>query len=159
MIGKFVILMLNLPSYDFQTNRSRYDYEFLSLGPRGVIRKVARFDSLGTNIYNFGFGDLDEETGEISDLITSNNGDRDVVLATVANIIYDFTNHFPEAAILIKGSDAARTRLYQLGINKYWEQIEPVFDIQAYRDGKWYPFEKGKNYEAFLGRRKGGFLF
>lgn len=151
--------MLNLPSYDFYTNPSRFDYEFMSLGPKGVIRKVARFDQMGTNIYNFGFGDLDEKTGEISDSITTNNGDRDVVLATVANIIYDFTEHFPEAAVFIKGTDPARTRLYQLGINKYWEQIEPVFEVLGHREGRWQPFERGKNYEAFLGRRKGGFLF
>jgi len=150
--------MLNLPSYDFYTNRSRFDYEFQSLGPKGIIKKVARFDNIGTNIYNFGFGDVDEITGDISDNITSNNGDRDVVLATVAKIIYDFTGHFPEAAIFIQGTDAARTRLYQQGINKFWEQIEPVFEIQGHREGKWHPFERGKNYEAFLGRRKGGFL-
>lgn len=150
--------MLNLPSYDFYTNRSRFDYEFMSLGPKGIIRKVARFESIGTNIYNFGFGDLDVSSGEISDTITSNNGDHDVILATLANIIYDFTSHFSEAVIFIQGSNSARTRLYQQGISKYWEQIELVFEILGYRDGKWCLFERGKNYEAFLGDRKSGFL-
>lgn len=100
---------------------------------------------------------MDETTGQISDTTTTNNGDRDIILATVARIIYDFTELFPDAAIFIQGSDPVRTRLYQQGINKFWHQIDPLFKIIAYKSGNWLPFEKGKNYESFLGIRKVGY--
>jgi hypothetical protein len=147
--------MLRLPSYKFYTNTSRYDYEFESQGAKGIIKKIARFDIIERNFFNFGFGDLDVKTGNISDNIISNNGDRDIVLATVAKIIYDFVNHFPEATILIKGTDASRTRLYQQGISRYWDEIGILFEIQGNRERKWELFESGKNYDAFSGRLKG----
>ncbi len=151
--------MLNLDKYSYITNNSFLDYEFDSIGPKGTIKKVARFTEIGTNIYNFGFGDVDEKTGEISDTVLSNNQDGDKVLATVANIIYDFTNVFIGAVVFIKGTTAARTRHYQMGINKYWEQISPIFEVFGLKNEKWEPFKKGENYEAFLGRRKASFLF
>ncbi len=150
--------MLNLPTYEYSTNPSHFDYEFESVGPKGIIKKVARFDEIGLNLYSFGFGDLDEATGELSDTITSNNGDAEKVLGTVAHIIYEFTGLFHGAAIFIQGSDAVRTRWYQMNIGSHWEQIEPVFEIFGYRNGKWEPFKKETNYEAFIGRRKASFL-
>jgi hypothetical protein len=151
--------MLNLDKYSYSTNSSFLDYEFESVGPKGTIKKVARFSEIGTNIYNFGFGDLNEKTGELSDTVISGNADGDKVLATVAGIIYDFTGIFMQAAVFIKGTTRARTRRYQMGINKYWDQIHPVFEIFGLKNNKWEPFRKGENYEAFLGRRKASFLF
>lgn len=46
--------------YLYNTNSTFLDYEFESTGPKGVIQKVARFQEIEHNIYNFGFGDLDE---------------------------------------------------------------------------------------------------
>ena len=151
--------MLQLDKYSYNSNSSFLDYEFDSIGIKGIIKKVARFTSIGNNLYNFGFGDLDLQTGEIDDTIVSNNGDGDKILATVAAIIFDFTNHYLEGAVFIKGSTATRTRRYQMGINKFWEQINPVFEIIAYQNEKWEHFKKQENYEAFIGRRKTSFLF
>lgn len=112
--------MIGGDKYLYHTNSSFLDYEFVSVGSKGTIKKVARFSEMGTNIYNFGFGDLDESTGEISDTVVINNGDGDKVLVTVANIIHDFTNVYLDAAVFIQGTTPARTRRYQMGINKYW---------------------------------------
>jgi hypothetical protein len=150
--------MFNLNKYQYNASKSFMTYSFLSVGPHGIIQKIAKFSLLGTNIYNFGFGDFDPETGDISDTSTSNNGDADTIIGTLGSIIYDFTNIFNEALIFIKGTDAARTRFYQSHINKHWYNIEPVFEIWGLRDGKWEDFAKGVNYEAFMGRRKGAFL-
>ena len=151
--------MLNLDKYSYRTNSSYLDYEFESTGPNGIIKKIARFIEIGTNIFNFGFGDLNEKTGEINDTIVSNNEDGDKVLGTVASIIYDFTSLYLKAAVFIQGTTQARTRRYQMGINKYWEQISPIFEVFGLRNEKWEPFRKGENYDAFLGRRKASFLF
>ena len=151
--------MLNLDKYLYKTNHSYLDYEFDSVGPKGIIKKVARFIEIGTNLYSFGFGDLNKNTGEISDTIVSNNEDGDKVLATVASIIYDFTNIYTKAAVFIQGSTAARTRRYQMGINKYWDQISPIFEVIGLKNDSWESFRKGENYNAFIGRRKASFLF
>jgi hypothetical protein len=143
--------------YQFHTNNSFLDYEFESIGPKGVIKKVARFSKIGDNIYNFGFGDLDESTGEINDTVVSNNKDGDKVLVTVASIIETFTSVYINASVFIKGTTAARTRRYQMGINKYWPQISPVFEIFGFIKGIWELFQPGENYDAFLGRRKAPF--
>ena len=106
-------------SYAYSTNAAHTDYEFESVGNKESIKKVARFTRIGENIYNFGFGDLNESTGEISDTVVSNNGDGDKVLRTAARIIYDFTDIHHGAAVFIQGSTPSRTRTYQMGINKY----------------------------------------
>jgi len=149
--------MINLPAYDFLTNESGFDYEFESTGPKGIIKKVAHFSELSPNIYNFGFGDFDPETKKVSDAVVSNNGDREKIMATVGQIIYNFTEYRPAALIFIKGTVDAKTRLYQMALNKHWENIDPVFEVWGWIKGHWEPFRKNTNYEQFLGRRKASF--
>ena len=151
--------MFEHDKYSFSTNDSFLDFEFESNGLKGVITKVARFSDIGKNIYNFGFGDLDSLTGEISDTVISNNGDDDKVLITVASIIYDFTCVYSGAVVFIKGTTPSRNRRYQMGVNKHWDQINAVFEVFGFENEKWEHFRNGENYEAFLGRRKASFLF
>jgi len=153
--------MMNLEGYAYSTNAAFTDYSFESIGPKGTIKKIARFSQIPDwhNVFNFGFGDLNETTGEISDSVISNNNDGDKVLVTAANIIYEFTGMFQNAQVFIQGTTPARTRKYQMGINKHWLEIEPVFEIFGIKEQKWEPFRQGVNYEAFLGRRKTSFVF
>lgn len=146
--------MIEGDKYFYKTNNSFLDYEFESVGPKGTIKKVARFSQIENKIYNFGFGDLNDATGEISDTVVSNNNDGEKVLITVASIIYDFTNISKDASIFIKGTTVSRTRRYQMGINKYWLQINSLFEIYGLKNQKWEVFKQGENYDAFLGRRK-----
>lgn len=150
--------MFTSDSYDYKTNGTHLDYEFESIGRKGTIKKVARFSLIGPKLYNFGFGDLDETTGKINDEVASRNGDRDKVLRTVARIIFDFTGMYTDSSVFIQGSTPARTRVYQMGLNKYWDDISIHFDVFGHTGKKWEPFEKGTNYEAFIGRRKAPFL-
>jgi hypothetical protein len=77
---------MNVEHYPYYANPSFFDFEFASEGRMGRISKIARFTSVGHNIYNFGFGDLDEDTGNIRDDVVSNNGDAEKVLFTVAQL-------------------------------------------------------------------------
>jgi len=68
-------------------------------------------------------------TGEINDLSVSNNGDSEKVLATVVSAIYAFTDLKPESWIYASGSTKSRTRLYRMGINRYFDKVNEDFDL------------------------------
>ncbi len=108
---------MNLERYEYYANETFLDFEFESEGPKGKIRKVIRYspqNANGITYFNLGFGDLNEETGKINDFATSNNKDRDKILATVAATVLEFTENFPDVMVYAKGSTLARTRLYKL---------------------------------------------
>jgi len=52
------------------------------------------------------------------------------------------------------GSNAAGTRLYRIGISANLDQILADFEVYGLSNDSWLAFEKGKDYEAFLVRRK-----
>lgn len=149
---------MNLARYNFQSNRKHLDYEFFSDGPKGTVKKVVRFTLLeddGTFFYNVAFGDWDEENKQLDDLNITNNLDPEKVLATVAAIIYDFTLIYPMALIFAEGSTPSRTRRYQMGIAKIWEEIEPSFDVYGITaENTVEIFQRNINYAAFWIRRK-----
>ena len=145
---------MHLPIYKYKTNPSFLDFEFISEGPKGNIIKVIRFTRIGNFVFNLAFGDLDEVTGEISDITVTNNDDSRKVLATVAATVYDFTNQYPGSLVVAKGSTLSRTRLYRMGITNYWKQISVDFDVFGLKDGNWEAFTERRDYEAFLIRRK-----
>lgn len=145
---------MQLPRYQYKTNAAFLDYEFVSKGPKGSIKKVVRFTQIDGHIFNLGFGDLDEETGEISDTIVTNNNDSRIVLATVAATVHDFTVNYPNAVVIAKGSTHSRTRLYRMGITNHWKEISTNFEVYGLKDGDWELFAERRDYEAFLIHRK-----
>jgi hypothetical protein len=145
---------MQLPRYSYKTNNNFLDYEFSSSGPMGNIKKVVRFTQIGTNVFNLAFGDLDVQTGDISDTSVTNNNDSRKVLATVASTVHDFTLHYPGASIIAKGSTVSRTRLYRMGITNHWTAINNEFELFGLREGVWQPFELRRGYDAFLIRRR-----
>lgn len=146
--------MIGLDKYPYTSDKTFMSYSFTSSGPNGLIQKIARFTKLDNNVYNFGFGDFDPNTGDISDKQISNNLDTDLIMGTLGGIVYDFTNIFRQALIVIQGTSTARTRLYQMNINKHWNVVSPVFEIFGLKYQQWEPFKKGINYNAFSGHRK-----
>ena len=93
-------------------------------------------------------------TGEINDTIISNNGDSEKVLGTVISTLYAFTDKHPTEYVMATGSTKSRTRLYRMGITKYFDEIQNDFFIFGLRNQEWVKFEKEIEYEAFLGKRK-----
>jgi hypothetical protein len=148
-----------LERYEYEIGNSFQQYDFYSEGPKGKIRKAVLYSFLGTldgtDYYNLGFGDYDESERSINDLSVSNNKDRDKVLATVAVTALEFTSHFPGCQILAEGSTPARTRLYQMGVAKYYAEIAELFDIHGLTEKNgWVSFKAGENYLALLVARK-----
>ncbi|MCW3110004.1 MAG: hypothetical protein JWQ09_4510 [Segetibacter sp.] len=130
-------------------------YEFISEGIRGRINKLVIYSETHLhNFYNLGFGDKDEETGNIDDEVVTNNGDSEKVLATVASTLYIFTEKFPEAMIFATGSTKARTRLYRIGISNNIEEIEIDFEVFGLVGENWQRFQKQIEFDAFLVKRK-----
>jgi hypothetical protein len=148
---------MQLEAYPFIKRSESYYYEFYSEGPKGVIKKVVEFFRLldqELEVYNLSFGDWEENTKRIDDRVASNNADRDKVLATVAATVLDFMKTHPGAAIFAIGSTTSRTRIYQMGIARTWNEITPLFEVQGYILNTWQPFQKGVNYNAFLLKSK-----
>ncbi len=143
---------MNEEYYDFEKTPDTHYYEFHSVGPNGTVRKVIQFQQINIkeNVYNLGFGDFDPATNEISDLTTTNNLDTKKVLSTVARAVIDFMNGHPHAIVMAKGSTPSRTRLYQMGISEFWNEIQEIFEIKGYHKYTWESFQKGKNYDAFF---------
>lgn len=49
-----------------------------------------------------------------------------------------------------KGSTESRTRLYQIGISKFYKEIEKDFEIFGELDGRFERFKKDVNYNSFI---------
>jgi hypothetical protein len=130
-------------------------FEFISEGPKGVIRKRVYYQKIDVDFYNLVLGDMDLETDTFNTTIVTDNQDTRKVLATVAETVKIFLNDNEEASIYAKGSTAARTRLYRIGISNYLDVIIEEFDIYGLlENNKWDNYEKSKNYSAFLITKK-----
>lgn len=87
------------------------NFLFFSEGRNGKedIPKIIQFsyirDINNKKIFNLGFGDYDMDTGMINDESMTDNGDVYRIFNTVLNTIPLFFERYPEAAILVRGSD------------------------------------------------------
>ena len=145
---------MNLNTYTTFFNNAHDAYEFLSLGPKGPIKKVIQYTEFQPGLYNLAFGDWDEHTQKIRDETRTNNEDRGKVLATVASTMIDFIKHHAGSIVLAQGSSQARTRLYQMGIRWNWHEISQLFEIKAFTGKEWEDFKEGKNYYAFAAKAR-----
>ena len=88
-------------------------------------------------------------------MAATNNADTEKVLASIAAIVIDFTDHIPSAIIYAEGSTASSTRRYQMGIAKLWEEIKTGFEIYGIKpDETIEAFQINVNYDAFWLRKK-----
>jgi hypothetical protein len=141
--------------YEVEVDESIMLFEFISEGKNGRIPKLVRYSKTNLKgMFNLGFGDKDPETGAIDDKIVTDNGDSEKVLATVAATAYAFTAERPDAYVYLTGSNAARTRLYRIGISKYLKEISQDFDVWGLQNDIWHRFKPNGNYKAFLVKRK-----
>lgn len=146
---------MKLDRYELKAGRSLTTFEFLSEGKKGEIVKVIQFQQMNIeNLFNLAFGDKNTDTGELDDKVITDNGDAEKVLATVVAALYAFAYKYPGVWVYATGSNIARTRLYRMGINKYFDIVTADFDIMGEYQNEWEWYETGKNYQAFAVRRK-----
>ena len=124
-------------------------FEFISEGRNGVIRKLIQFQVTNeANLYNLAFGDRNNQTLEIDDLAVSNNGDSEKILATVVSALYAFFDKHPNAFVYATGSTIARTRLYRMGITRFYKEMAKDFYLYGQLENEFHQFEIDKNYLA-----------
>lgn len=140
-------------SFDISTNASVF--EFISSGPKGDIKKIIQFTATqAKDVYNLAFGNI-SENGSIDDTTTNDNKDRDKILATVAAVVYDFTERFPDRYVFFTGSTIDRTRLYRMAITINYKELTSLFNIWGLSENAGFEvFEKRNAYSAFLIKRK-----
>ena len=74
-------------------------------------------------------------------------------MATVVLILNDFLQNNPKFSVFIVGSTLSRTRLYQIAINRYYEDFKVYFEIFGFKNSDFEIFQKNVNYESFLVRK------
>lgn len=146
---------MNLEKYPLEAQATLTIFEFVSEGSKGPIPKLIQFQQINrSNMYNLAFGNKNDDTGEIDDLAVSNNGDTDKVLATVVSAVYAFFEKYPQASVYATGSTKARTRLYRMGISRFYEEMRQDFDLYGQLGDEFYEFEVGIEYVGYLALRR-----
>jgi len=144
--------------YEFISADSEDYFEFVSIGPKGEIRKAVQFTLVDdeAEIYNLGMGDIDPITGVTLDSVTSNNKDTQKILSTVGEITRQFLENKSDASILIEGNSSSRNRLYRIGINKILDTIAKEYRVLGLMEQKkdWERFIKDTSYIAFIISKK-----
>ena len=146
---------MNLVNYPLRAQKDFISFAFDSSGKQGLIRKVIQFQDTGeANLYNLAFGDVGADGESLDDLVVSNNGDTQQVLATVVAALYIFYEHYPDATVYATGSTPARIRFYRIGITKFYDEMQRDFYVYGQVGSAFYLFELGQLYDGFLVQRK-----
>lgn len=81
---------------------------FISTGINDIIKAV-EYQYIGpfqdNHLYNLAFGDYDFKTGQLNDLVETNNGDHYAVFNTVLSTIATFFKNNPNSILMVQGSD------------------------------------------------------
>jgi len=134
---------------DLEISKDFSVIDFISEGKKGSIPKRIEFTPTELkHVYNLAFGDVNEN-GELDDSITSDNGDRNRILATVASVVQAYTIKYPERWIAFSGSTKERTRLYRMAMGLNFEELSAKFDIYVYGQNGIVPFSKNMEINVF----------
>jgi hypothetical protein len=140
---------VNQKFYPFEASEDYLYFWFESKSNERRIAKVVEFAEIRENVFNLAFGDLDE-TGDLNDLIVSNNGDMYKILATVTQIVITFFSSYPDRQVYFTGSSQARTRLYRAILNREIESWSTMFAVKGVVKGEPIPFQSSIEFDGFL---------
>jgi len=131
--------------------------KFYSIGKSGnfELRMLITREkgSANMNDFNLGFGVWNDEIKDIDDGVETRNGDMQQILATVAKRSLEFLEKYPNAELFAKGSTPSRTRLYQMEISKFIDDVPKNLRIEGLitkNNIGFVNFQKGINFDAFL---------
>jgi hypothetical protein len=134
--------------YPYYPLKQKAHYIFESEGVKGSVFKIVALTLSDNNIWNLGFGDLKPD-GFVNDSIITNNQDAAKVIRTVAKIAIDFLVQNPESIIEIKPVDDKRKRLYNSVFQRYYNDIEPNFNLLGFLGDNEEPYSPLKSYDRF----------
>ncbi|MCX2480646.1 hypothetical protein OQY15_16190 [Pedobacter sp. MC2016-15] len=148
---------MSINSYlNLETSSDFRVFDFESVG-KTTLKKRALFDLIDEEeqLYNLALCTVAPDGTEDFDT-ESKNGDMDMVLETVAHIAKIYSDEFPTRKIYFRGSTVARSRKYQMGINKHLDVLTKMFDLEGLiiddnedltlREA----FQAGTNYNALI---------
>jgi hypothetical protein len=141
--------MITDPYPFLRQNRNKL-YIFDSQG-KNLVKKIVQFSHIEERRYNLGLADI--ENGRLDFQRFTNNGDSWKVLNTVAAIVIQFFEFYPDAEVEIRAAGDKRLHLYNRIFENRIQLIETVFKVTGFIDYKnkvSEPFQTGKEYEAFL---------
>ena len=120
---------MDRPSYGFEYSPAYKLYSFISEGDKGSITKLVQFQFVEDNTFNLAFGDWNEDLGGIDDMVVTDNGDMEKVLATIIQITAKFLMSNHRSSVQFTGSTPVRTRLYQMIVSTNYESISLQFEV------------------------------
>ena len=124
--------------YELETESDAMVFEFTSVGLKGRIPKLVIYSETNVaDVYNLGFGDKDMETGDIDDMVITDNKDSPKVLATVASTVYAFTYKKIDMKEMIKELNAKQVPIVKINeglkafkdSNLFGKKLERMNDI------------------------------
>jgi hypothetical protein len=138
-------------AYPFKVLDDGYVFEFESISQQKVVKKIVEFSEFEDveNLFNLALFDVSDD-GSFSDISVSDNGDMENILSTVIQTIQVFLALHPKAKVLFMGSTKSRNRLYRAVIAKYFHATERIYEIHGISDWQNEPFQKNKDYDAFM---------
>jgi hypothetical protein len=134
--------------YPYYPLKEKAHYIFESEGVKGSVFKIVALTLNKDNTWNLGFGDLKTD-GFVNDSIITNNQDAAKVIRTVAKIAIDFLVQNPESTVEIKPVDVKRKRLYNSVFQRYYEEIDPLFNLLGFVGADEEPYSPLKSYDKF----------
>ena len=140
--------------YNVKAQSDHLTFEFQSVGPKGIIPKIVVYQHMYDNFYNLAFGDSNTSGEILDDLITTNNGDTDVVLLTVASTLFDFFEHYEGTVVFVQGSTHSHNRLYIRYLTIFLEIIKQNFILFGELHGEIERFKVGRDYTSFYIQKK-----
>ena len=147
---------MDLPFYRYHKVKDEevFRYYFYSkLQNKEVLKAVTFAPFYWLNFYNVALVDV-LENGQFTDIKTTKDYDRDLILVTVVRIMIDFLKNYSNVKLYFKGNTTAKTRLFRMAISKHSSELTgllKVYGVWEKEEGlDFEPFNANINYDAFF---------
>ena len=140
---------MNKPFYNFQVGAEARNFSFSSAGPRPVEKRIIYAETTLPDFFNLALADL-EEDGSLNFYSVRNNGDLERIMATIAQTLLVFFQHYPTAKVAFTGSTTARTRLYQIILARESHAVAVDFVLSGVKDGLLETLRPNRDYDGFV---------